>query len=286
MSVKAKCLNYTGCLLAYRGEVVDLANNAPLVCPECGKPVTVIQNKGGGAGKAIAWLVVLAIVGAGLYFLGPKLGHLMGHKPAPPDEPTEIITTPTPPKTGGAEPTPPTRSATPEVVSTIPAATPSTPARIDLDIKKPQNQQVRDEVLKRIDVMPKVTRAQKDKLYNSVQAARSMGIIMTIPFASGVARLPASEIPALKAELDKPEIAKLRKESTYVFVVLGYADPKGDEAKNLQISQSRADSVLEAMRDKCGVENLMHSVAMGGSKILDAENLEKNRVVEVWAVLP
>jgi hypothetical protein len=40
------------------------------------------------------------------------------------------------------------------------------------------------------------------------------------------------------------------------------------------------------MRDKCGVDNLMHAVAMGGSKLLDAQNLEKNRVVEVWAVLP
>src|SRR5688500_17221621 len=44
MSVKARCLNYTGCLLAYRGEVIELAGHAPLVCPECGKTVSVIQN--------------------------------------------------------------------------------------------------------------------------------------------------------------------------------------------------------------------------------------------------
>ena len=49
---------------------------------------------------------------------------------------------------------------------------------------------------------------------------------------------------------------------------------------------TRAESVLEAMRDKCGVNNVMHSVAMGGSTLLDANNLERNRVVEVWAVLP
>jgi len=40
------------------------------------------------------------------------------------------------------------------------------------------------------------------------------------------------------------------------------------------------------MRDKCGVTNVMHGVAMGGSRLMDDKNLEKNRIVEVWAVLP
>ena len=40
------------------------------------------------------------------------------------------------------------------------------------------------------------------------------------------------------------------------------------------------------MRDKCGVINVIHTVGMGGSKLLDAENLEKNRIVEIWAVIP
>jgi outer membrane protein OmpA-like peptidoglycan-associated protein len=202
----------------------------------------------------------------------------------PPDESSEVTPPETRPGTGG-EATPRVTNTTPATPS-VAAPPPSSPAKPDLDIKKVENQQVRDEVLKRIDVMPKLTQANKDKLYNSVQRAKEMGLIMTIPFASGVARLPGSEIPALRAQLDKPEIARLRGDSTYVFVVLGYADPKGDEGKNLQISQTRADSVLEAMRDKCGVGNVMHAVAMGGSKLLDSQNLEKNRVVEVWAVLP
>jgi outer membrane protein OmpA-like peptidoglycan-associated protein len=90
----------------------------------------------------------------------------------------------------------------------------------------------------------------------------------------------------LKTELEKPAIAQLRDDPTAVFVILGYADPKGDPAKNVKISQARADGVLEAMRDKCGVINVMHSVAMGGSTLVDAQNLEKNRIVEIWAVLP
>jgi hypothetical protein len=44
--------------------------------------------------------------------------------------------------------------------------------------------------------------------------------------------------------------------------------------------------VLKAMRDHCEVINVMHTVGMGGSKLVDAQNLEKNRIVEVWAVLP
>jgi hypothetical protein len=30
----------------------------------------------------------------------------------------------------------------------------------------------------------------------------------------------------------------------------------------------------------------VRSVAMGGSTLLDAQNLEKNRIAEVWVVLP
>lgn len=286
MSVKARCLNYTGCLLAYRGEIIELPNHAPLVCPECGKTVSAVQNKGGGVGKVLALLVGLAVIGAVLYFLVPKLGNYVSRKPAATEEPTGAPPPAAPPAPGtGADPAPGTASPTPVAPITTPSP-PVSPAKIDMSLNKLENQKVRDEVLKRIDAIPKLTKVQKDKLYNSVLRAKSMGLIVTIPFGSGVTRLPANEIPALKAELEKPAIRAVRDEPTYVFVVLGYADPKGDEAKNLQISQTRADSVLEAMRDKCGITNVMHAVAMGGSKLMDETNLEKNRVVEVWAVLP
>ena len=56
-------------------------------------------------------------------------------------------------------------------------------------------------------------------------------------------------------------MSAVREDITYVFVVLGYADPKGDPKKNIAISQSRADSVLKAMKEKCGISNVMYSVA-------------------------
>jgi outer membrane protein OmpA-like peptidoglycan-associated protein len=160
------------------------------------------------------------------------------------------------------------------------------PDRINLDLANHENKQAQDEVLKRIDLMPTISQANKDKLYASVHRARSMGLVLTIPFAAGRISLTTAQVADLRSELEKPEIMNLRDDPTAVFVVLGYADPTGDERKNLDISQHRADGVLEAMHDKCGVGNVMHAVAMGGQKLLDARSLERNRVVEVWAVLP
>jgi outer membrane protein OmpA-like peptidoglycan-associated protein len=113
-----------------------------------------------------------------------------------------------------------------------------------------------------------------------------MGMILQIPFGSGKTALSAPEIQALVAALNDPQIVRLRDDPTAVFVVLGYADSKGDDAKNIQVSQSRADSVVAAMKNQAKVANVTHAVAMGGSTLHDAQSLAGNRVVEVWAVLP
>ena len=69
-------------------------------------------------------------------------------------------------------------------------------------------------------------------------------------------------------------------------MILGYADKQGDDQKNLQISSGRAQTVMEALRDQLGIQNVMHMVPMGGTTLLDPRELAKNRIVEVWAVLP
>ena len=162
----------------------------------------------------------------------------------------------------------------------------TSPQRIDLDVTKQENKTEKSEVLTRIDLMPTISSGNKDKLYNAVERARSMGKVLTIPFASGKTELGANDIQQIKTELEKPELVKLRGEPSTVFVILGYADPKGDAKKNIAVSQARAEVVLKAMRDKCDVINVMHTVGMGGSKLLDAQNLEKNRIVEIWVVQP
>jgi outer membrane protein OmpA-like peptidoglycan-associated protein len=281
MKVLAKCHNYAGCLLAYRGEEIELASGAPLVCPECGKPVTVVKSTSGALKKFIPIVIGLAVLAGVIIVLAPLISSTLEKK----KEPGQAAVTESSETPGSG--TPSTKPAvTGDIEAGEPPATVRAPETIDLNLGKEENQKVKEEVLKRIDLMPSVTAANKDKLYNSVERARSMGKVLTIPFGSGKMTLGAAELQALKEELEKPEIAKLRDDPTSVFVILGYADKKGDEKKNIAISQARADIVLEAMRDKAGVSNVMHSVAMGGSTIVDEKNLEKNRIVEVWAVLP
>jgi outer membrane protein OmpA-like peptidoglycan-associated protein len=296
MSRFGKCQNFSGCLLAYRGEETEVEDDQPFICAECGKPLTEVRSPSGVWLRYAYGLGGLVVVLGLAFALVPQLrGLIVKHKEhvepgqRPKENPPQE-TPPTPPD--GPQGTSATTQITPPA-DTTPSAPPAevpqfvtAPERIDLDLSKKENKAVKAEVLTRVDLMPNVSQSNKDKLYSAVERARSMGKIVTIPFGSGKTDLSPADLQALKTELEKPDIAKLRGDPTAVFVILGYADPKGDPKKNLAISQTRADSVLKAMRDKLEVINVMHTVAMGGSKLLDAQNLEKNRIVEIWAVLP
>jgi outer membrane protein OmpA-like peptidoglycan-associated protein len=212
----------------------------------------------------------------------PKVAETTPRPEPPPVSPGESLSS-------GARPVEPA-TTTPPVQDDVPSAEPpamvTAPETINTDLGSEENKKVKQEVLTRIDLMPNISEGNKDKLYNSVERARSMGKMLTVPFGSGKTTLGASEIQSLQDALQNPQIAKLREEPTAVFVILGYADPKGDAKKNLAFSQARADAVMNAMRDKANVMNVMHAVGMGGSTLLDSENLEKNRIAEVWVVLP
>jgi outer membrane protein OmpA-like peptidoglycan-associated protein len=292
MSRFGKCQNLTGCLLAYRGEETEVDNGQPFICAECGKPLVEVKSPAAFWMRYVYGLVVIVIAaGAAFAFYPPLRGMISkgkGHEkpgerpPAeqPADNPTASDTpTNNPPAKTPADNTP-----------TAPVAEPpqyvTSPQKIEMDLSKQENKAVKAEVLTRVDQMPNVSGGNKDKLYMAVEKARKMGKIITIPFGSGKSELTATDVQQLKAELEKPEIAAVRSEPSAVFVILGYADPKGDAKKNIAISEARADTVRKAMKDKCNVINVMHTVGMGGSKLVDAQNLEKNRIVEIWAVLP
>lgn len=159
-------------------------------------------------------------------------------------------------------------------------------APLNFDVNDPSNAAVRTQVLERIDLMPNISPANKDKLYASVDHARKMGRVLTFPFERGESAAHAADIERLKQQVATPEIKQLLDDPTVVFVVLGYADPKGSEKVNQAISLSRANSVLDALRDKCGFQNVMHAVAMGGSTLFSKQDVNKNRIVEIWAVVP
>ena len=81
MTRMGKCLNVAGCLLASRNETITVEEEAPFVCPECGRPLM----EGGKAPMAIPVIILggislLVIMGAaGIYI---RVLHLKDKPPA------------------------------------------------------------------------------------------------------------------------------------------------------------------------------------------------------------
>jgi hypothetical protein len=263
MSRLGKCNNFSGCLLAYRGEETNVPDGQPFVCAECGKPLGEVKAP---AGRWLIYAVVGVIaVGliAGAAVAVPKFLHRS--PTAGPVAPT----TPSPEPAGDD-----TKIASPPETAVV---VPKVEMTLDPAIKA--------EVLKRIDLMPMLSPTEKDKLYASVDRVGQMGLVITVPFKTKAA-IERGDYLALKDALEKPDVAALRKNPVAAFVILGYADPTGDEKANLLISKDRADAVAAAIRKEIGDQNFVRSVAMGGTKLADAQNLAKNRIAEVWLVLP
>jgi len=286
-----KCVNFTSCLLAYRGETITVSQG-DFVCPECGKPLqTPTAAKGINLKVAVivgAAMVLLAIIA--LVFVGSILSRFQKASQLA-DQEAAASATPVPSSAPAAST--PTPSAAempaPTPAQAAPAQAPETviaEAKPNLDATSEENRAVKTEVLKRIDLMPTISEENKDKLYMSVDRARQMGRMLVIPFSSGSTKMLAADVAHLREALHEPAIKQLLDDPTAVFVVLGFADMSGDPKANIKISETRAQSVITTMREECGVANVMHAVGMGGSQLFDASGKEKNRVVEIWAVLP
>jgi len=288
---KGKCVNFTSCLTAYRGEEITISQG-DFVCPECGKTLQPAATAKGGnlkiAALVIGGIIVVALVG--IFVLGSILSRFQKASELA-DQQAVAAATPTP-TTAPAEATTtaPASSATPAETPVAEAAPAPdavvAEAKPNLDKDDAQNRAVKAEVLKRIDLMPNVSEDNKDKLYMSVDRARQMGRMLVIPFASGSTRMAEGDVAKLRDALHEPAIKTLLDDPTAVFVVLGFADMSGDPKANIKISDTRAESVINTMREECGVANVMHAVGMGGSQLFDTSGKEKNRVVEIWAVLP
>lgn len=292
-------------MLAYRGEDVLISTDT-FVCPECGTALEDAARPKGPAKILTALTIgvlalIVAVLGAGMILQASRLRRTSDAPPPTEAAPEPTATPPQIPKpvvraepiAPAASPETPATPATPPpsydalpVVRAEAVAPPSAVAAPDLNLASQETRDVRLEVLKRIDLMPTITEEYKDKLYVSVERARQMGRIVSIPFGSGKTSLGPTEIATLRQLMSGPAIQALKDDPTTVFVILGYADTKGDEKKNQAISEARASAVLNALRDHCGVANVMHSVGMGGSTLFDPSGAEKNRVAEIWAVLP
>jgi len=277
-----KCTNYSGCKLAYRNEKITVVTK-DFRCPECGSPLEPVGPQRKSSYKLIIGICVAAVlllaIGAILWTLGtPPERHAMVIELTPTPTPTPT-TAPTP------EPTPtpipsatpnPTQAPIPPVVST----------QENLDLTGADLEEVKKEILKRIELQPTATRAQKDRAYAMVQAARGMGRIVIISFATAITSLPAQDIASIQSQVAQPRVQKLLEDPTLLLVILGYADKQGNDQRNIDLSLGRAQTVAEILRTKCGILNVMYPIPMGGTDLFDQREFSKNRVVEVWVIKP
>src|SRR5580692_877226 len=144
----------------------------------------------------------------------------------------------------------------------------------------------KQDVLKRISALPKMSESEKTKLSDKVETARYMQRVGVVYFEKGSNQLSRTSIDKLVSLFKAPEVLEKISDPTLVFIVAGYADRGGDPRGNLRLSDERAQAVSNAMSENAGVINLVRTVGMGGTDLLSSRRADQNRAVEIWAVIP
>ena len=281
-----KCTNYSGCKLAYRNEKITVVTK-DFRCPECGSPLESVGPK-----RTVSPILVLSIGVATVLILA--IAAILWTLSSSPKRVTEVVElTPTPTSTSTPTPAPtatptPTPSLTPTPTPTpSQASTPEpTKAPENLDLTGAEFDDVKKEIIKRIEIQPTATQAQKERAYAIIDKAKGMGRIALIKFDSANSNLRPQDVADVLGQVADPKVQKRLEDPTLVLVILGYADLQGNDQNNIELSRRRAQTVLDILRDKGGVANLMYPIPMGGSDLFDTREFSKNRVVEVWAVRP
>ena len=196
------------------------------------------------------------------------------------------------PAEGSDANTPPPASPSPAAAAASPPApAPSFASGEESVVTQPpvlSSQQVdttRADVLKRINAMPRMSQQEKDRLAQRVESAHGMERLRIVHFDRGKASLSKAAGDELTRSFDSGDAKTKLADPTLVLVVAGYADSGGDANANLRISQDRADGISKLLK-KAGVLNVIHTVAMGSTDLLDSKRPDQNRAVEIWAVTP
>ncbi|HEY0793175.1 MAG TPA: OmpA family protein [Chthoniobacterales bacterium] len=284
-----KCTNYSGCKLAYRNEKITVVTK-DFRCPECGSPLEPFGSKKAAPYTLFALLgvgaVLLLAVGAILWtVLSPSDRRVVIVDAGPSASPTLLTPPPSATPAGTSTPTPVPSAAPEPTPAAVVSPSASATGALNFDTSNPEIATVRREILRRIERSP-YPQAQKDRAYELVDRAHGMGRLFTVAFETSNVKLSPEDATQAQNQVTQPQIKKLLEDPAVVLVVLGYADRQGVDVRNQQLSQERAQAVLEFLRDKCSVLNVMYPFAMGGTDLFDQREFAKNRIVEVWAVLP
>jgi outer membrane protein OmpA-like peptidoglycan-associated protein len=288
-----KCTNFSGCNLAFRNEEIAVVTKE-FRCPECGSPLERVGRQQKSPSILIITICVVAVL---LLAIGAIFWTIHWVTPVPT---TPITPTPAPSPIEIATPTPvatptPSPAETPIEIPTpiatpvpIPIATPaprSTPIFWDL-LTGANGESVREDIRRRIQIQPTATQAMKDRVSAMVESAKRIGRMVVTYFPTANINLPPQEVASVQAQIAQPEVQKLLENPALLIVVLGYADKRGSEQADIDLSLGRAKTVADILQKKCGVLNAVYPVAMGGTDLFDQREFSRNRVVEVWAALP
>lgn len=82
--VICKCPNYTGCLLAYHSDDIEVTGDLPLVCPECGSALKRAVKPKSDAVYQIANFVGLLAVAGAIWYSWPALTKFWHKATTPP----------------------------------------------------------------------------------------------------------------------------------------------------------------------------------------------------------
>jgi outer membrane protein OmpA-like peptidoglycan-associated protein len=214
--------------------------------------------------------------------------------PPPAASPSPAAVSAATPQLANQLPTPPPAPTSANLstqTSPPPPATQQSPATGEDQVQpaplsKTEVEAARQDVLKRINAMPKLSGDEKQRLTEKMETARSMERLFVVRFATGQTSVSKTAVDALVQKFKSKEVQDKISDPTVVFVVAGYADTAGDPKKNLQLSEHRAENVSKFLKERTNLLNVVHSVGMGSTDLLDSKRTDPNRAVEIWVVAP
>ena len=140
----------------------------------------------------------------------------------------------------------------------------------------------RAEVLPQIDLLPTMTRAEKDRLHDLLTRSRNLSLLFTVRFAISNTRLAPSEAGTIKQQFLSQQVQTWLMDSNVVLLVLGFSDRPVPKSRDFDIAGSRAQSVRNFLREQGGVRQPIYSLSMKDIE----EHTIRPGVAEVWAVRP